>query len=188
MRILLILLLVLLFTKLSAQYYEDVDTTNSQTLKSTLHNIIDSHTMFPYTSQDRDTWDVLYLADQDPFNPDNIWTIYKNASYEWLGGGIQVYNREHTWPQSYGFDDDVLGDNNPARTDMHALMLADGSYNNGRGNKFYDDCDSSCTERPTDMINGQGGGTGIYPGNSNWFDIDSYEVWDFKPLIKNDRF
>ena len=91
MRILLILLLVLLFTKLSAQYYEDVDTTNSQTLKSTLHNIIDSHTMFPYTSQDTDTWDVLYLADQDPFNPDNIWTIYKNASYEWLGGGIQVY-------------------------------------------------------------------------------------------------
>lgn len=70
--------------------------------------------------------------------------------------------------------------NNIARTDMHSLMLADDGYNFGRSNKFYDNCSVSCTERETDINNGEGGGIGVYPGNSNWYDSDSYEVWNFR--------
>lgn len=95
--------------QLDAQYYETVDTTNNVTLKLTLHNIIDSHERYPYTSDEIDTWDILKLADEDPSNPNNIWTIYRNSSYLCEGGGIQIYNREHTWPESYGFSEEELG-------------------------------------------------------------------------------
>jgi endonuclease I len=147
-------------------YYASVDVKTQTALRSTLHEIIDDHIRFPYTSSNTDTWDILELADEDPNNPSNILDVYKNASYLKAGGGNTNYEREHTWPNSYGFPDDGL-DNYPY-TDCHALFLADGSYNASRGNNLYRFCSASCTEKPTDVNNGQGGGTGVYPGNSNW--------------------
>lgn len=47
-------------------------------------------------------------------------------------------------------------------------MLSDSSYNSSRGNTLYRYCSASCTERPTNLNNGQGGGAGVFPGNSNW--------------------
>lgn len=76
------------------------------------------------------------------------------------------YNREHSWPNSYGYPDD--GSTNYPYTDCHALFLADSSYNSSRGNTLYRYCSASCTEKPTDVNNGQGGGVGVFPGNSNW--------------------
>ena len=168
-------------------YYATVDTTNAQTLRTTLHNIIDDHTVYPYSfntamtcTNPTDTWTVLCLADEDPSNNSQVWMVYRNNSYTFQGGGQQSYNREHTWPQSYGFSSGSLGTNNAARTDMHHLMMSDVSYNSDRGNLYFDDCDSSCTERPTTANNGVGGGSGTYPGNSNWFDGNSFEVWNFR--------
>ena len=47
-------------------YYNSVDATNSTTLRTTLHAVIDDHTRFPCASSNTDTWDILNLADEDP--------------------------------------------------------------------------------------------------------------------------
>ncbi len=169
-------------------YYDSADTTNGQTLRDSLHDIIDDHTVFPYSASEEDTWDVLSQADEDPEVPGQVWMVYKNNNYSWQGGGQQAYNREHSWPQSYGFSSGSLGSNNAARTDTHHLMLSDVTYNGNRGNLYFDDCDAQCNEDETDTHSNPntpaadtiGGGTGVYPGNSNWYDTNSYEVWNFR--------
>ncbi|KAB2957268.1 MAG: hypothetical protein F9K16_14330 [Thermoanaerobaculia bacterium] len=160
-------------------YYDDVDASSALQIKATLHPVIEDHQRFPYTSSATDTWDILELADEDPNDVGAILDVYKNASYLKAGGGNDFYNREHTWPNSYGFPDDGAG--NYPYTDCHALFLSDSSYNSSRGNNPYRACASGCTERPTEFNNGQGGGTGTYPGNSNWRSgsgsTGSWETW-----------
>lgn len=168
------------------EYYDGVDTTNASTLRMTLHDIIKVAESFDYTTGGNinDTWDILSQADEDPLTDidpnvvENMIMIYKNESLPYFGGGQQAYNREHTWPQSRGFSSGSMGSNNAARTDAHHLMMSDAGYNSDRGNKYYDNCNASCTEAPTDAYNGIGGGTGVYPGNSNWYNGTIYEVWN----------
>jgi endonuclease I len=163
-----------------AGYYDTVDTTNTTTLRQTLHPVIDDHTRYPYTASTTDTWDILNLADEDPNNPSNIIDVYKNASYTKISGGVGAYNREHTWPKSYGFPDD--GDSNSSYTDCHHLMLSDVAHNASRSNKPFRDCTAGCTEETTLFNDGRGGGSGVYPGNSNWttgdFTQGTWETWN----------
>jgi len=160
-------------------YYDSVDTTNAETLRLTLHETIDDHLRFPYTSSSTDTWDILEEADEDPADSANILDVYKNASYVKFGGGIGPYNREHSWPKSYGYPDD--GSQNYPYTDCHHLFLCDGSYNTSRSNKPYRYCSAACSEKPTYENNGQGGVGGAYPGNSNWtagaYTEGTWETW-----------
>jgi endonuclease I len=156
-------------------YYAAVDTTNSTTLRATLHATIRGHMRYPYTSGSTDTWDILEIADEDPANPSRILDIYRNASYAKAGGGNTDYNREHTWPKSYGFPDDVSG--NYPYTDTHHLMLSDSGYNSSRGNKPFDDCTAACNEYVTVENNGVGGGSGSFPGWSSWADSTFWQVW-----------
>ncbi len=149
-----------------AGYYDGVDARNATALRSTLHDIIDDHTRYPYTSTATDTWDILDEADEDPDNSSNVLDVYKNASYTKEGGGNSNYNREHSWPKSYGFPDD--GSTNYPYTDCHHLFIANSGYNSSRSNKPYRDCDSGCTEKVTDINDGRGGGSGTYSGNSSW--------------------
>ena len=162
-----------------AGYYDSVDTNNSTTLRDTLHAVIDDHTRFPYTASSTDTWNILNLADEDPNNSNNILDLYKNASYTKISGGVGAYNREHVWPKSYGFPDD--GTDNSAYTDCHHLFAADASYNSSRSNKPFRNCNSGCSEQTTDFNDGSGGGSGVYPGNSNWttgsFTQGTWETW-----------
>jgi endonuclease I len=162
-----------------AGYYDSVDATSPATLRATLHPVIDDHTRFPYTSGATDTWDILEMADEDPADSGRILDVYKNASYAKVGGGNPSYNREHSWPNSYGFPDDVPG--NYPYTDCHALFLSDSAYNSSRGNNPFRSCPSGCSEQPTQANNGQGGGTGVYPGNSNWWTgsgaSGTWETW-----------
>lgn len=156
-------------------YYNGVNTTSAANLRTTLHAIIDDHKRFPYTATATDTWDVLEFADEDPLNAGRILDIYKNASYLKAGGGNTQYNREHTWPKSYGFPTD--GVSNYPYTDMHMLMLSDSSYNSSRSNKPYGDCTASCTEYTTQTYAGAGGGSGVFPGNSNWANSSIWQTW-----------
>jgi len=156
-------------------YYAGIVASSASALRSALHNLIDDHTKIPYTASTTDTWDALKLADQDPLNSGRILDIYKNASYLKEAGGNTFYNREHTWPNSLGFS--VDGSTNYAYTDLHMLMLADISYNSNRGNKPYGDCSASCSEYPTNAYASQGGGSGTFPGNSNWSDGVIWQVW-----------
>ena len=147
-------------------YYDAVDETSALTLRSSLHEIIDDHLRFPYTSTATDTWDIINVADEDALQPGNILDLYLNASYPKIAGGTGAYNREHSWPKSYGFPSDNAG--NYPYTDAHHLFAADAGYNSSRNNHPFLDCDASCNEKVTLATNGRGGGSGIYPGNSNW--------------------
>jgi endonuclease I len=157
-------------------YYSSVDDSNSTALRSTLHAVIDDHFRFPYTSGGTDTWDILAQAQIDPGAPGKILDVYKNESYS---VGSSSYNREHTWPKSYGFPIDT-GTNYPY-TDCHMLFLCNGGYNTVRSNKPFRTCTASCSEYTTASNNGQGGGCCVYPGNSNWtsgsFTSGTWEVW-----------
>lgn len=156
-------------------YYSGVQTGSASALRASLHALIDDHTRIPYTATSTDTWDVLNQAEQDPLNSGRILDVYKNAAYAKVAGGNTFYNREHTWPNSLGFPND--GPTNSAYTDLHMLMASDIAYNAARGNKPYDNCPSGCTEYPTTAHAGQGGGSGVYPGNSNWTNGSVFEVW-----------
>ncbi|MFG0329990.1 MAG: endonuclease [Phycisphaerales bacterium] len=160
-------------------YYDTADPSSAAALRASLHDIIDDHIRFPYTSSNTDTWDILELADEDPANSSRIVDVYLNESYPKYGGGNSDYNREHTWPKSYGFPNDHSG--NYPYTDCHHLFLCHDSYNTSRSNKPYDFCDASCSEKTTVSTNGSGGGSGVYPGNSNWTtgsgSTGTWETW-----------
>jgi endonuclease I/fibronectin type 3 domain-containing protein len=160
-------------------YYDGVDTSSPSALRATLHDAIKDHIRYPYTSTATDTWDILELADEDPNDPGRILDIYRNASYPKQGGGNTYYNREHSWPNSYGYPND--NSTNFPYTDCHALFLVDDSYNSARNNKPYRNCDAGCGEWPTDYNDGRGGGSGVYPGNSNWtsgaYTAGTWETW-----------
>ncbi|MEZ6021013.1 MAG: endonuclease [Planctomycetota bacterium] len=141
-----------------AGYYNTVDTSSPLALRQSLHAVIDDHLKLPYTGGSVDTWDVLRAAQEDPANSNNILDIYKNASYVM---GSTDYNREHSWPKSFGFPND--GPDNYPYTDCHMLFLADAGYNTARSNRPFRLCSASCTEYPT-----VGGASGSYPSDSNW--------------------
>jgi endonuclease I len=145
-------------------YYDTVDTSSPGALRATLHAVIDDHVRYPYTSSGTDTWDILRLAQEDPSNSSRILDVYKNASYS-KGSGSTVYNREHTWPHSYGFQGNT---GSSPYTDCHQLWLCDSQYNSGRDNDPFGVCNASCNEWTTHSNGGMGGGSGSYPGNSNW--------------------
>jgi len=163
----------------AGNYYQNVDSSSATALRSDLHQLIDDHTRIPYTASSTDTWDVLEIADEDQDNSSRISSLYKNESYAKQGGGNNLYNREHSWPKSYGFPDD--NSNNYPYTDMHHLFLADISYNSERSNKPFGNCNSSCEVFPTESNDGRGGSSNAFPGDSNWtegqFSTGTWQPW-----------
>jgi endonuclease I len=170
-------------------YYGRVNTSSAPQLRCSLHQTIRGHTAYPYSGSGTSTWTILEMADEDPGNATRILDVYKNRSYAkgsdraGTGSGI-TYNREHTWPNSLGFGTATgdLGLPYSPYTDTHMLYLSDTNYNADRGNKPYANCSSGCGERPTEVNNGSGGGSGTYPGHSNWAQTPdgnggSFEVW-----------
>jgi len=160
-------------------YYDTVDESSPAALRATLHDVIDDHQRFPYTSGATDTWDILNQAMEDPNNASRILDVYRNESFPKINGGSRDYNREHTWPKSYGFPND--NSFNYPYSDCHMLWLCDAGYNSTRSNKPFRTCSPGCFENVTLNNNGQGGGSGVYPGNSNWttgaFTSGTWEVW-----------
>lgn len=171
-------------------YYSRVNTSSPSQLRCSLHATIKDHTSYPYSSSTgTSTWSILEIADEDPSNPGRILDIYRNHSYPKVSGragtgsGI-TYNREHTWPKSLGFSS-ATGDKGlpyAPHTDTHMLYLSDTDWNSSRGNKPYANCASGCSERVTESYLGVGGGSGPYPGNSNWVvgsdgNNGSFETW-----------
>ncbi|HXD84194.1 MAG TPA: endonuclease [Rudaea sp.] len=167
-------------------YYGNVNTSSAEQLRCSLHQTIKGHTIYPYSGGAQNVWTILEIAQADPNNPGKIIDVYRNHSYTAVsdragtGSGL-TYNREHTWPNSLGFANSSLA----AYTDTHMLWLADTSQNASRGNKPYAYCSGCTDELTTDANNGVGGGSGTYPGNSNWVQspdgsTGSFEVWDHR--------
>ncbi|RLB61740.1 MAG: hypothetical protein DRH08_13485, partial [Deltaproteobacteria bacterium] len=69
-----------------AGYYATVDTSDSQTLRISLHDIIDDHTQYPYS------YDIINVADEDPLNSDNVLVVYENYTYLKQDSGAANYN------------------------------------------------------------------------------------------------
>ncbi|NYF21652.1 endonuclease I [Xanthomonas sp. JAI131] len=174
-------------------YYSRVNTSNASQLRCSLHETIKGHTVYPYSSSSgTSTWTILEIADEDPNNSGRILDAYRNRSYAKVtdragsGSGLK-YNREHSWPNSLGFGT-ASGDKGlpyAPYTDTHMLYLTDSTWNADRGNKPYANCDSNCGERITEANAGFGGGSGSYPGNSNWVRTPdgnggSFEVWNHR--------
>lgn len=156
---------------LSAQipsgYYNSASGLTGQALKSALHNIIDDHVRYPYTSSSTDTWDIIADADEDPSNTSNVLVIYKNSSYSETNHTL--WNREHSWPKSYGFASD--GSCNYPYTDVHHLFAANISYNSARGNLPFADCNSGCNAEPVDGVSD----ANYWSGSGS---TGSWEPWD----------
>lgn len=172
-------------------YYAHVNTSSASQLRCSLHETIKGHTVYPYSGGTTNTWSILEIADEDPNNAGRILDAYRNRSYLKVtdragsGSGLK-YNREHTWPNSLGFGSATgnLGLPYAPYTDTHMLYLTDATWNADRGNKPYADCTlaSGCGERITEANAGYGGGSGVYPGNSNWVktpdgNAGSFQVW-----------
>ncbi len=169
-------------------YYDAVNASSPEQLRCSLHLLIRGHTAYPYSGAGTNAWTILELAQADPNDPDKILDVYRNRLYRrgsdraGGGGGGLKYNREHTWPNSLGFPGATgnLGLPNAPYTDTHMLWLSDEQWNADRGNKPYAFCPSGCGERPTEFNGGVGGGSGTYPGNSNWVNGSSFEVWNHR--------
>ncbi len=189
-----------------AGYYERVDTSSCRALRATLHGVIDDHSAVVYSDSGNDwtpgdpstydVWEILNIADEDPLDPSKILDIYRNESYTKITGGTGIYNREHVWPNSQGFNnlDTLDGFPNPPYTDTHMLMASNTVYNSNRGSRVFATCNpamtGTCTVDATiaNVSNGAGGGATGYttPPGHNWYtsgqdgNSGSYEPWSFR--------
>jgi len=130
---------LLLLAQIPAGYYDSAAGKSGNELKNTLHNIINDHVRYPYTSTSTDVWDILMYCDEDSTNTDNVILLYTgrsqakslNASQ---GSDPDYWNREHVWSKSHGFPNE----SDTAYTDVHHLRPADASVNSSRSNKDFD--------------------------------------------------
>ena len=112
-------------------FYDSANGLTGDPLKAALHELIDDHTIIPYSSSSTDTRDALVEMYEDPQNTNNIILVYSGISIP--KANTSQWNREHLWPQSYGVDSE------PGRSDLFNLQPSDIDVNSARGNRIYDD-------------------------------------------------
>lgn len=116
-------------------YYEGTDSLFGDSLKLVLHDIIDDHKSYPYSSKSTDVWDILKVSDRDTSNAENVLLFYTgwsvNAAQEYNKG--KGWNREHVWAKSRG----DFGTSKGAGTDCHHIRAADVSVNSARNNRWF---------------------------------------------------
>lgn len=122
-----------LFCSQEVRNYYTLESNTS--LRLSLHNLIDDHTVIPYTSLSQtDVWDALKVLFNDANNSDNVILGYSRRSEPKDNSGLTSgWIREHLWCNSYGLDSQE-----PAYSDLFNLMPADRDVNSSRGNKYYD--------------------------------------------------
>ena len=158
-----------LIAQIPAGYYDTANGLTGDVLKSALHNIIDDHTTYPYTSSSTDVWDILKESDKDPNNPSNVILFYTgwsvNAAQEYNSGS--GWSREHVWAKSRG----NFGTSQGAGTDAHHLRPADVTVNSARNNRWFEEADF-------EYIDGDGA-TGCFTSSTQW-------IWEPRPEVKGD--
>ncbi len=143
-------------------YYQGTQGVNGTALKAQLHNIIDDHLEYQYSTVKQ----ILRQADEDPNNPDNLiliftgWSIPK-ANFAVYLDSVDYWNREHIWAKSHG---DFGTDPGPG-TDCHALKPVDNTVNSAKSNKDYDNGGTQYFDN--------GVPTGCYTDADSWEPIDS---------------
>ncbi|WLR44372.1 endonuclease [Bacillus carboniphilus] len=137
------------------EYYQSAENKTGDTLKRSLHAIIDDHVELSYN----DVWNALRYTDQDPDNSNNVILIYTGRSQSKYrnGNGIDDWNREHVWAKSHG----DFGTSKGEGTDLHHIRPSDMTVNSSRGNKDFDN-----------------GGTAQGEADDTFYDSDSWEPRD----------
>ncbi len=118
-------------------YYISMNGHLDHTFKVTLHTLLKKthKTQLSYTPG---VWDALKKIDEDPNNQENILCIYTGrsipkANQDKGSSGINIWNREHMWPNSHGFSSKDYA----AYTDIHHLFASEKNINATRGNKDF---------------------------------------------------
>ena len=75
-----IFLISLLNAQVPSGYYDGANGLSGTSLQSALHEIINYHTKYPYTSSNTDVWDIVKITDEDPSNSANVILIYSGRS------------------------------------------------------------------------------------------------------------
>lgn len=163
------LFLSVILSEIPPGYYNSANGLSGSSLQSALHEIINNHTKYPYTSSNTDVWDILKNVDEDPSNSSNVILLYTGRSQaksensgESSTAGNNRWNREHVWSKSHGFPNE----SDTAYTDIHHLRPADESVNSSRGNKDFDN-----------------GGTAHSEATDCNYDSDS---WEPRDAVKGD--
>ncbi len=121
-----------------SSYYSSINGQTGLTLKSALHDIIDSHSTVSYDNARI----ALQVLDADLTQPDHMILIYTNQSLNLAtitGGTIPgwdngvTWNREHTWPRSRQINGSGSTDTGPDNSDLHLLRPAGSADNGDRG-------------------------------------------------------
>ena len=106
-------------------YYDTANGLTGTSLQAALHEIINDHTKFPYSSSNTDVWDLLKITDEDPSNSSNVILLYTGRSQaksensgESSASGSNRWNREHVWSKSHGFP----SESDTAYTDIHHII------------------------------------------------------------------
>ena len=126
----------ILWSQVPQGYYDAAENKSDQELKNALHNIIDDHQEYYYSS----TTDILRESDVDPNDQRNVILLYTGESVDAEDDYPGVWNKEHVWPQSRGDFGRTWG----AGSDVHNLRACNGSINSSRNNFNFDYCYNSC--------------------------------------------
>ena len=117
-------------------YYASAQGKTGESLRQSLHDIISTGSVLHYG----DTPDALKVLDEDPADTNNVILVYSGYSMAKTNyGPSSGWNREHLWPNSYGFDIDILYKTTwPPLRDLHNLRACDSTVNSARQNEYYD--------------------------------------------------
>jgi endonuclease I len=135
-----------------SSYYQSCSGLKGEELKTSLHQIISGHKVFPYFGEsegDIGSAEIMMEVDQDPQNSDNVICFYSGFSYpkSWTDLGRKgdyaslgtthdnSWNREHVWSKSHGFPS---REKDIAYSDVHNLRPEDRSVNSSKGAKDFD--------------------------------------------------
>ncbi|MBY0112350.1 MAG: endonuclease [Phycisphaerales bacterium] len=88
---------------------------------------------------------ALPVIDRDPNNANNVILVYNAQSVPGTWDAGITWNREHTWPQSYG----NTATSAPQYSDLHMLRPCNPSINSSRGNDPYGEGSPSTFWDPT---------------------------------------
>lgn len=112
-----------------AGYYNSVTGTGA-TLKASIRTAISAGFI---SRSYGDARFALPVIDRDPNNSNNVILVYnaQSVSSAWDSG--ITWNREHTWPESYG----NTSTSAPQYSDLHMLRPCNSSVNSSRGNDAY---------------------------------------------------
>jgi endonuclease I len=121
-----------------SDYYASAEGKSGRALRAALHDRIKDHRVIRYDSTvSHDTVDAVKLLDEDRADTNNVILIYSGWSVPKTdyGSDPDGWNREHIWPDSYGFDGKESW---PPMCDLFNLRPCDGRINSSRGNKYFD--------------------------------------------------